>query len=154
MLDRVKRLGTGRVAGCDSEDPRNPNQAHGRKLGPLAFSKVNGNHLVSCPMRGVQEVACVWQQDEIRDPVTVRDWPIAVRHVPESSNRRAGKELGIGGHRARMIAAERRPFEHRLFERLQLGEIRFAGRDDNDDRPKNGNARDKENQNEGSPLFP
>ena len=56
-------------------------------------------------MRGVQEVACVRQQDEVRGL-------IAVSHVSQSFNLRAGEGLGAGGHRARMIPAEHRPLEH------------------------------------------
>ena len=57
-----------------------------------------------------------------------------------------------------MLPAEHGPFEHgiltgALFQGLEIAKIRLAGRDDDCDRPNNGNARDQENQNQYSALF-
>jgi hypothetical protein len=67
---------------------------------------MHGDHLVSEPMRRVQHISCVGQQDEILDPLSLAACIIALGHVSESSNRRASERPRPGVQGVRMIAQQ------------------------------------------------
>ena len=93
---------------------------------------MHGNHLVPKSVRGVQEVACFGEQDEVLNRLARTDRPIGFHHVPEGLHPCAGK------NRRGCVDSMRAPLEvgpihdqiltYPPGNRRQSGDVGFRGR--------------------------
>ena len=95
IIKKIKRLKAGWISRRHSKSSPDPNQPSGRELNPLAFAKLDRDHLIGNPVGRVQDISGFRQQDKISNQITDMGRSVAFHHVSECLDQALGGKTAV-----------------------------------------------------------